>query len=280
MKQYLTIDIGGTVVKYSVMDEEYREYLQGAQPTKKNPEEFLEQIKTIVDEYREQIEGIAICMAGFINPVTGENTDFSVGENFRAYNLKVELESHTGLPVLVENDSNCAALGEMVKGAAIGIKDFCSITIGTGIGAAIVVDGKLLRGSHFKAGEAGFMNLDNKQRHAGATSVLVRKVSQAVGKQVDGYYVFEHLTEPMIQEIYQEWLEDLAIIVGNMAVVIDPQVVLIGGGISSQQRFITDLRKAVYEKYEHLEEYTEIRACETGNQAGKIGALYQMLNDL
>lgn len=278
MGQYLAIDIGGTAVKYSIMDEEYREYLQESQPTRKHPEEFLQQIKRIVDEYRNGVEGIAVCIGGFIDPATGTNTDFSVGENFRTYNLKVELEKYSNLPVLIENDSNCAALGEMVKGGAVGIKDFCIITIGTGIGAAIVVNGQLMRGNHFKAGEVGFMNLDKGKSRAGAASVLVQKVSRLEGKPVHGYYVFEHLDKREIQDIYQEWIDNLAIVVGNMAVTVDPQVILIGGGISGQPRFLSDLRGSVYQKYERLEQYTEIRACATGNQAGKIGALYLFLN--
>ena len=107
----------------------------------------------------------------------------------------------------------------------------------------------------------------------GQLLVLVKRVSKVAGKTVDGPYVFEHLLEPEIAAVYQDWLEKLSAVVGNMAMLLDPQVVLIGGGICQEPRFIRDLKAKVYELYPHLLEYTEIKGCETGNQAGRIGAL-------
>ena len=274
MKKYLAIDIGGTFIKYSVMEEDYRILEEGSISTKKEPKQFLEQLTSLAVEYKEKVEGIAVCIAGFINPETGENTDFSVGEHFRTYNLKEELEKVSGHAVTIENDSNCAALGEMVAGAGRNYKDICLLTIGTGIGGAIVMGGNLWRGSHFKAGEAGLMQIGGENsEYAGATSVLVRRVSQAIGKTIDGPYVFEHLSEPEVAMIYKDWLEKLSVVVGNMTMLVDPQVMLIGGGICHEPRFIRDLKAKVYEMYPHLSEYTEIKGCETGNQAGRIGAL-------
>lgn len=274
MKKYLAIDIGGTFIKYSVMEEDYRILEEGSIPTKKEPKQFLEQLTGIAADYKKKVDGIAVCIAGFINPKTGENTDFSVGAHFRAYNLKEELERVSGHAVTIENDSNCAILGEMVAGAARDYKDICLLTIGTGIGGAIVMGGNLWRGSHFKAGEAGLMRLgEENSEYAGATSALVRRVSRLVGKTVDGPYVFEHLLESEIAGIYQDWLEKLSVVVGNMAMLLDPQVMIIGGGICQEPRFIRDLKAKVYEIYPHLLEYTEIKGCETGNQAGRIGAL-------
>ncbi len=283
-KRYLTVDIGGTFIKYSVLDGRYRELREGSERTKRDPAEFLTQLLAIIGRYQAGVSGIAACIGGFLNPVTGENTDFSVGKNFTTYNLKREFEAASGLPVALENDSNCAALGEMVSGAGKGYSSFGLITVGTGIGGAVVVDRKLVRGSHYKAGEAGFFRLGigtdaAPLEYAAATSRLVKKVSAAVGETVDGFYVFEHLDDPAVNAVYREWLAKLAVVVGNMAVLMDPEAVLIGGGICRQERFICDLRNQVYSMYEHLEEYTEIRACETGNLAGRIGALSLLLGE-
>lgn len=286
MKHYLTIDIGGTFIKYGLMGEDWRSPEEKTQATQKDPLLFLEQVKSIVRDYGNRIEGIAICMAGFIDPVTGDNTDYSVGENFRTYNLKKELEDLTGKRVVVENDSNCAALGEMLAGAAKGCRDFCLITLGTGIGGAIVIDGRLVRGRHFKAGEVGQIRLwgnpgsEESCESAGATSALVRKVSGMLGREVDGRYIFGHLDEKRIADIYGEWLEKVALTAGNMAMTLDPELLLVGGGVCSQKRLIDDLRERVYGLYPHLEEYTEIRACETGNLAGRIGALSLLLKEV
>lgn len=283
-EQYLAIDIGGTFMKYSVMNKQYEVLEEYVQPTKKEPEAFLNQLLGIGKEYKDKVEGVALCIAGFINPETGENTDFGIRERFKAYNLKEELENITKLPVILENDSNCAALGEMVCGSAKEVSDFCLLTIGTGIGGAIVLNKQLVRGKHFKAGEAGYMliglNENGEQvngESAGATSVLVKKVSEIVGKEIDGMYVFKHLDNPEIYKIYKHWIYKNAVVVGNMALLLDPEVVLIGGGISHEKRFIDDLRKAVFEIYPHFEEYTKILPCKMGNLAGRVGALYLWL---
>ena len=139
MKKYLAIDIGGTFLKYSLLDRDYRILEEGEEPTLKNPEQFLRQVEMLVERYQQEICGLAVCMAGFINPETGDNTDYSVGENFRKYNLKKELEETFQVPVLIENDSNCAAVGELVKGSGQGIEHFCMLTFGTGIGGGAIL---------------------------------------------------------------------------------------------------------------------------------------------
>ncbi len=282
MKKYLTIDIGGTVIKSALMWEDYTVEREESLPTPAKKEAFLFALQDLAVKYREQVEGIALCIGGFLDPETGENTDFSVSEKFRAYNLKEELKKASGgLPVTIENDSNCAAYGELTAGAGQNYRDFCLLTIGTGIGGAIVVDRKLVRGAHDKAGEAGFMLLDRlPAEQRGATSVLVRRVSKRLGRQVDGIYIFDHLSDPEIEEIYHQWVSQLALIVGNMAVLLDPEAVLIGGGVCSQKRLISDLRREVYDSFEHLEEYTAIEACSTGNLAGRIGALCLLKEEL
>ncbi len=284
MKQYLAIDIGGTYIKYSLMDSEYLVLHEGSTPTEKLPAEFLRQFMGIVETYVNQISGIAICMGGFIHPVTGENTDFSVGANFRAYCLKEEINSSYPIPVVLENDSNCAALGEMVRGAGRGFRDICMVTFGTGIGGAIIINRELYRGSHFKSGEVGFTRVglravDDKPtaEGAGATSLLVRKVSEILGWEVDGAYIFNHLDQPDIDRVYREWLYKGAMVIGNFAVTVDPEILLIGGGISENKIFIRDMKEAVYTLYPHLEPYTAIEACEQGNMAGRMGALYLLL---
>lgn len=287
MNKYLAMDIGGTFIKYAVMEADLSIQCENMVSTRKDPKAFLAQVIDIIRGIQTPIQGIAICMGGFIDPATGENTDYSVGKNFRTYNLKKELEAVTGLPVLVENDSNSAVFGELVKGAGQGCSDLCMITFGTGIGGAVILNGSLYRGRNFKAGEVGFTKvglmdgpLGIRAAAAGATHTLVKRVTEHLGKEINGSYVFEHLHEPGIEEIYQDWLWRAAVVVGNMAVTLDVEKVLIGGGISENKRFIADLKAAVYRMYSPLEEYTEIIPCEQGNMAGRIGALSLLLMQL
>lgn len=288
MGKYLSFDIGGTFIKYGIFDKKANEIFAHKVSTEKEPEKFLAQLVNIikVQEKVYKVDGVTISMGGFIDPKTGINTDFSVGKNFRTYNLKKELNKSTGYRISVENDSNCAALAEMWKGSGLGCSDICVITLGTGIGGAIINDGKLLRGRNFKAGEFGFMCVNSYVKDgrevfesASATSALVREVSNKLGKNIDGKYIFNNLDNCSIKEIYDRWLTKAAMVVGNAAVCFDPQKVLIGGGISEEPIFIKDLQKKVYSIYSHLQEYTSIEPCRLKNDAGKIGALFNFIEE-
>ncbi len=279
--KYIVMDIGGTFIKHAVMDESFKEYDAGTVPTEKESQPFLDQLVSVIKGHGEGYGGVAISMAGFINPVTGENTDYGCSERFVKYNLKEKLRELTGYRISVENDSNCAALAELRFGAARGCKTAVTMTVGTGIGGALIVDGRLYRGKSFKAGEFGFAlssyTLEGGRivpHYAKATSALVERCSAALGKTVDGIYVFEHLDDdPRIKEIYDAWLADIAVCVGNVCAAVDPEKFLVGGAVSTQKRFMDDLRAAVYAGFDQLENYTSIEPCSMGNNAGKVGAL-------
>jgi beta-glucoside kinase len=110
-----------------------------------------------------------------------------------------------------------------------------------------------------------------------ATSTLVKVVSSKLGKAVTGEDIFNNYEDEAIQAIYKQWLEKVAITVGNLAVCFDAEMVLIGGGISACDIFIEDLKKKVYSYFSHLQEYTLIDSCLLKNSAGKLGALYNYL---
>lgn len=279
--KYIVMDIGGTYIKHAVMDENYNESLAGETPTKLDPEEFLAQLVGVIKSYGEGYGGVAISMAGFINPVTGENTDYGCSERFTKYNLKEKLKELTGYNVSIENDSNCAALAEVLFGSAKGRSTVCAMTVGTGIGGAIIIDGKLFRGRNFKAGEFGFALTgyeieDGKivPRYAKATSMLSKRVSELLGEKVEGKQIFPMIdSNPKVKEIYDFWLREIALCIGNVCEALDPEIFLVGGGVSANPRFMADLKATVYEMFEKLEEFTEIVPCSMGNNAGKVGAL-------
>lgn len=276
----LAFDIGGTFTKYGLYDIEdgIKEISRGKVPTDVSIDGFLPNLFKIVDIVRNEgndFEGIGVSIPGFVNPITGENTDFSIPMCFTHNNVKDELMRYAGVPVVMENDSNCAAIAEQFEGAGAGAKSFVMVTVGTGLGAAIVLNNKLYRGSSFKAGELGFSIVANGDR-AGATSELVARVSEYVrmtgsDDEVNGEYVFKTLNNRQIRKIYEEWVYEAAQAIGNFAAVLDVERILIGGGISEEKRFTDDLRKKLNELY-MLNGYTELVACKLGNDAGKVGA--------
>ncbi len=278
-EKIIALDIGGTYIKYGVVNFDLIELSRGIQETEKEPKDFLKQLYDITDNAKaahDSIIGIAISIAGFLNPETGENSDFTVEASFTAYNLKEKLEGYSGYKVVIENDSNCAAIAEAELGTGKDCNSFVMITVGTGIGGAIILNRELVRGTNYKAGEVGFTMI-GKNKHAGATSILVKRVRRIVKsrgmdpKSVNGEYVFSHLADPKIKATYDRWIEELAMTIGNIAAILDPQKLLIGGGISMEPIFIKDLSNKIYELFP-FKEYTEIVPCMLGNHAGKIGA--------
>ncbi|NTV78471.1 MAG: ROK family protein [Clostridiales bacterium] len=280
-KKYLGIDIGGTFIKYGIVNDSFSEEVGNKIKTKENPEAFLEQVYSIVEwalDICPEILGIGISIGAFVNPVTGTVNDYSVGANLNAYNLKQLIFKKTKLPVSIENDCNCAILAEHAIGAGTGCENLCLTTIGTGIGGAIFLNGRLVHGSSYKAGEFG-LSMIGKEKFAGSTKDLVKRVSQIAGKEVDGEYVFSNLDKQDIYKIYEMWIEDLAILFGNVAMILNPEKMLIGGGVSANPLFIRDLRRRMYQLF-LLEDSTDIVACQLENNAGKIGAILRLMQDM
>lgn len=286
MKRYLAIDIGGTFIKYGIFEEDGTNIIKEKEETLRNVEEFLNQILNKISEFEKKIKfnGIAISMAGFINVRTGENFDFSVSEIFTKYNLKTEIKKKTGYNVAIENDANCALLAEKWIGAGKNLNNIIVITFGTGIGGAIMINNKLVRGSNFRAGEFGIMNLgeddEGNLKTAEATTPLVNRISKLLGYKIDGEYIFKNLDkDKRIKLIYDMWLANIAKIFSNVIIILDPEKILIGGGVSAQERFIVDLKEEVYRLYPYLREGLIIEKCKMENDAGMIGAIYNYIEE-
>lgn len=288
MDNILALDIGGTFIKYGLFSKKGEQKFTGKEATEKEPERFLKQLINIIKniESTEEFEGVTLSIGGFIDPATGENTDFSVGKNFTTFNLKGELKKRTGYNISIENDANCAALAELWMGSGKGVKDFIMVTLGTGIGGAIVTEGRLLRGKSFKAGEFGLAYvLKNKSSEgesyepATATGTLVKMVRKILDKEIDGEYIFNNLDNEIINKVYKEWINKISLLIGGLCICMDPEKLLIGGGVSSQSRLIEDIEKEALKIYPHLKGYTSIEACSLKNNAGMIGAVYNYINE-
>lgn len=162
---YIGIDIGGTMIKWGLIDGQGNILKRGMLPTEPQLglEAFVAKLKTIITEQNNSsTQGIGISVPGFVNPDSGEivggipNIPFLLGEN-----LKEHLNNISD-NIKVINDVKAAALGECWVGAATGYKSLFCTTIGTGIGGCLMLDGKIYDGAHFHAGEMGFMRYRNE----------------------------------------------------------------------------------------------------------------------
>ena len=294
---YICVDIGGTSIKYGVLSEKGEIFIDGTISTKVTEKEnfILSDVKKLVrnilDEYRNyEIKGICVSTAGVVNPEKGEIA--YAGPTIPKYTgtkIKEELEKEFSISCEVENDVNCAGLGEYWKGAGKGSKSMVCLTIGTGIGGSVILDGKLLNGIGYTAGEIGYMDVNGSYiQNIASSRYLVEKVQkekeekEGITDAITGVDIFELAKkgdEICIAGI-NEIISNLAVGVRNIIYLLNPEVIVIGGGITAQKEYLEEkIRKEVNDgMISDMFRKTRIELAQQGNQAGLLGALYNFLN--
>ena len=293
---YICIDIGGTSIKYGVLDGTGEIFINGSITTKVTQTEnfILLDLKKLIKDILEQyvtydIKGICVSSAGVVNPEKGEIV-YS-GPTIPGYTgtkIKEEIEKEFGIRCEVENDVNCAGLGEYWKGAGKGSKSMVCMTIGTGIGGSVILDGKLLNGIGYTAGEIGYMDVNGQFIQEVASSrFLVKKVQEAKEKKegmkqnITGVDVFELAKkgDEICIDAIDMLIENLAVGIRNIMYLLNPEIVIIGGGITAQKEYLEErIRKRVNDgMISDMFKKTKIELAQQGNQAGLLGALYHFL---
>jgi hypothetical protein len=302
---YIGIDIGGTKVKYGLVDELGNVTQRGAMSTSHQKEPFIQELIQLIQQFqgaRADIRGIGISAPGIIKK-NGLMTTAGAIKTLYGTNLKEEIESAVHLPVCIENDANAAAIAERWIGNAQHIENYLCIVLGTGIGGGIVINGDVYRGGHGMAGEFGWMMIDRlpaegelesvslNQRAAivGGLCLRFNQKMQAVDTDFEPTYdaksIFEQeATNPIAAEIIRQFFEDLATGLLNLISCFDPEVVLIGGGVSENEIFFQRLEEEVdrlgnrHSSIAYLKDQTiaPIRQAKLKNDAGLIGAVFQV----
>nr|TXF83288.1 ROK family protein [Alkalicoccus halolimnae] len=284
-QNYLAFDIGGTSVKWGLLTKEGT-FLQKSTFSSEGSDGkvILQKIKEVVDLYRSSLQGIAVSAPGFILP-SGYIEYGGAIDAFTEFPFQEVLSRNTGLPVSIENDVNCVALAEKWLGNAQKLTDFVCITVGTGVGGALYLNNALYRGNNFRAGEAGFMvtnGLQSTMKGGDTLSTLasmtgLREKYAAYHsldpEKVTGEMVFQAYDEkePAAVHIVEDFYRSLAIGIFNINSFLNPQKILIGGGITSRPSFIRELQSHL--SYVDNVFHAEIELCRFKNDAGMIGAL-------
>ena len=298
-EKYLGIDVGGTEIKYALMTEE--EILEkGFIPTpKESLETFIEAIGGIYDRYADQTKVIVMSAPGRIDAKTGF---FYSGGALSAFLTNVNaaelIRKRCGIEeVAIENDGKAAGLAEVWKGGLKGVRNGAVIGIGTGIAGAVVIDGKLHRGSHFSAGEFSLLDsnyqglyLQNLWAIRGCTPNLVNSYATRVladPATINGRVFFERLQngDQTAKEVLNEFCTEFVNGIMTLQAVLDADRYCIGGGISQQPVLIETLNRKIDEIYAITGNAIpvirpEIVACTFHNDANLIGALYHYLYEL
>lgn len=291
MKKYISIDIGGTAIKYGIIAENAEILRRSETPTEaqKGGPAILAKVIDIVHQFcqTEHISGICISTAGIVDTQKGEIFySAPLIPRYTGTRFKETLECQFGIPCEVENDVNCAGLAEYTSGAAQGSKLMLMLTIGTGIGGCLVMNGEVLHGSGNSACEVGYMHMRGSDfQTLGAASVLTRKVAEQKHEPQEnwsGYRIFEEAKHG--DTICRIAIDEMADILGqgiaNICYVIDPEVVVLGGGIMAQEAYLKDRIQAAVNKYliDSIASHTRITFAKHRNDAGMLGAFYHFMN--
>lgn len=295
MKKYLVIDVGGTAIKYALMDEATNILDKGDLPTPhESLEAFIETIGTLYDQYQTHISGIAFSAPGRIDANTGYMYTGGAIRYIHETPMAELLTERCPIKISLENDGKCAALAELWKGSLKDVDHGVVLTIGTGIGGGIIVDKKLLRGHNFAAGELSGLpttidpKLDSVNFWAAinSTGSLTKAFADVRGydpKQTSGkdfFTAIDHQDEDA-WSILNEFCSTFANGLFAIQTVLDTQRVAIGGGISAQPALIETIQAKVDELFDRMpympQRRMEIVRCAFANDSNLIGALYHHL---
>lgn len=289
MNYYLCFDIGGTAIKYGIIDENanfLETYLTDTEATKGGQhiqEKILKLIDDIVRHYN--ICGVCISTAGMVNPESGEIIYASnTIPNYIGINFKKDIEELFQIPCEVENDVNCAGIAEVFSGVAKGEKSVFCLTVGTGIGGSFILDGNVYRGNTGSACEIGYMldgNVSFQDR--GSMKTLVDYIRN---KKCDLSWTGERIFssakqgDPDCVEAIISMLDSLARGISNVCYVLNPKVVVLGGGFTGQGQWLEEEIRKNIKKYllPIIFDNMEFKFALYKNDAGMIGAFYNFKN--
>lgn len=285
----LAIDIGGTMIKFGLVSLNGEVLVSDEIDTEaeKGVENLINKIDFIKKKYQtENILGIAVSGTGQINNKLGK----VIGGNpiipgWIGTNLVEILEKKYSLPAILENDVNCATLGEKWIGVAKNFENFICLTIGTGIGGGIVLNNNLFRGDEFIAGEFGHIQTKKGEyEKLASTTALTKMVEKKLNQKLNGKEIFE-LEKKSIPEyrlIIDEWIDNITDGLSSLVYIFNPSNIVLGGGVTKQGNYLLDrIRESLRKKISSsFEKNLNLHFAKLGNNSGMIGATYLLLKKL
>ena len=304
------VDVGGTGIQIGVVSDDHRIIAEESIPTRTDIP-FDEQVRHIVDCILstateagvsvDQISSVGVGIPGIASASSGEIIKCTnMGWNHVPFR-----RVFTGMlskPVFVDNDANVAALAESVIGVSAGTSSSVFITIGTGIGSGIIINGKIWRGAHGIGGELGHVILDLNgvpctcgnhgclERYCSATA-LIRMAREAVSvhpeslilsavsgdlNRIEAKTVFDcaKKNDPVACEVYSSFISYLSQAIASVTNLFDPEVIVLGGGVSKAGAYLLDPILAEYPRYVIFRDQPmpEVKLAVLGPEAGIIGA--------
>ena len=304
------VDLGGTNIAVGVVDENMKIIGSGKVKTRapRPAAEIFDDIALAVDMAvkdagisMDDVSVVGVGTPGSVNKSNG-NIEFSNNLEFNNVPAKEMLEERIGKTVFLDNDANCAALGEAVAGVGNGVENFVAITLGTGVGSGIIVNGKIVVGVNYCAGEMGHMviSVDGKPCNCGrkgcwesysSATALIAQTKEAMKNDpeslmwklaggidsVSGRTAFDAMRQgdKTAATVVDRYIYYLSVGICNVINALQPEIICIGGGISHEgdyllkplQKYVDEQRYSIY-----AAKQTKIVAAQLGNDAGIFGA--------
>lgn len=291
MKRYACIDIGGTAIKYGIIGGDGHIFSRREMQTEawRGGQSILDRVLSIVKECRRtgEISGVCISTAGVVDIEKGEIIhSAALIPDYRGICFKKAVWDRFRLPCEVENDVNCAGLAETVSGSARGSSSVFMLTVGTGIGGCFVLDKKVFRGAAGSACEVGYMHMRGSDfQTLGAASILTKKVTERKGasfREWNGFRIFQEAEkgDAVCIQAIDEMVDVLGAGIANICYVLNPQTVVLGGGVMTQKEYLGEKIQAAVERWliPSVAQHTSLCFAQHGNAAGMLGAFYHFIS--
>ena len=307
---YIGLDVGGTTFKAGVVTEDGRIVHKDAMPTgiERPYQEIIADMAALCKKVAadagvamSEIKSIGVGVPGLFDNKTGM-IPFCTNLGWHDIPFVEEMKKHLDTPVYGDNDATVAGLAESVAGVSAGIRDSVFLTLGTGVGGGIIIDGKPYSGAHGCGSEIGHMmikmggelctcgNYGCFERYASATAII-REARKAVAEHPESSMLAacggdpEKLNAKIVidaakagdaaaKAVFGGYVQALAVGIINIINMLDPEVIVLGGGVSAAGEFLLDaVREAVKPMvFFKTMPYARIELAQLGNDAGIIGA--------
>ncbi len=310
MKYYIGIDIGGMSIKAGIVDEDgniiskstcVTRVLDGKEAIALDMYNLCKEVTAIANLEQKDILGVGIGCPGTVNSQKGVIT-FAANLNFKKVNIVKEFNKHWNVKTVVNNDANCAALGETKFGSGKEYSSSLFVTLGTGVGTGFIIDNKIFEGENGEGAEGGHVciRMDGEKCSCGqkgcweayaSATALIKQTKKAMQKhpeslmneiatrkgEVNGTVAFEAYKagDKVAEKVVKKYAEYVATGLVVFINVFRPQVVMIGGGVSNAgEYFIEMIRKQVKKKVfaGKINRIPNVVKANLGNDAGIVGA--------
>ena len=281
----LGVDLGGTKIEAILLDENLNTIQRKRVPTPQNDySQILNTINSLSADLLENVEdySIGICTPGAISKKTGliknSNTQCLIGKS-----LKEDLEKKLGQKISMENDANCFAIAESTLGVAKGFDVVFGVIMGTGVGGGIVINGKIHQGRTNIAGEWGHHTLHQNGNNCycgkqGCVETYIsgpaleKRWKELTGKSQNMPEIIQNIEISKVKQWKDEFLENFGFGLANVIDILDPDVIVLGGGLSNIDFLYTEGKNSVYQKVFSDLVDTPIMKNKLGDSAGVFGA--------